>query len=135
MPRTILIVDDEPAVRRLLAKWLQADGFIVIEAATGGEAIAAAQESLLDAIVMDVMLPDMNGFVATERIRTVPGFRSIPVIGLTGLDVRIDVAHEGGCTDLLSKPVEREALLEMVRRYIKSDQPRQQRYGNKHRIV
>jgi CheY-like chemotaxis protein len=128
---TILIVDDEPAVRRLIGKWLQAEGFIVIEAGNGREAISAAQESMLDLIVMDVMLPDMNGFVATERIRTVPGFKSIPVIGLTGLDVRIDVAHEGGCTDLLSKPVEREQLLEMVRRYIKSSKPRQQRYGSK----
>ena len=115
----ILVVDDEFEVRRLFAKWLEGAGYTVVEAATGGEAVNAASAVRPDLILMDVKLPDITGFVATEHIRALPGYRALPVICITGLDMRVDVAHEGGCTDLLLKPVEREALLAAVGRHLK----------------
>jgi CheY-like chemotaxis protein len=115
-----MLVDDEPTVRSLLAKWLRASGYEVIEAANGHEAIEVALQSLPQLIVMDVKLPDMTGFATTEHIRKLSGFKTIPVICLTGLDMRIDVAHEGGCTDLLLKPVERGELLRAVHARLKS---------------
>jgi CheY-like chemotaxis protein len=117
---SILVVDDDAAVRRLVTTWLKAQNFTVYEADTGSQAIEMAQQSAPDLIIMDVMLPDITGFVATERIRKIPGFRSTPVIALTGLDMRIDVAHEAGCTDLLLKPVDRDTLLNAVKRHLKS---------------
>lgn len=117
---TILIVDDDAAVRHLIALWLKAEGFAVFEAGTADRAITLVPESVPSLVIMDVMLPDMTGFEATTRIRALPGFRSIPVIALTGLDMRIDVAHEAGCSDLLLKPVERNTLLAAVHRHLKS---------------
>jgi CheY-like chemotaxis protein len=119
MPK-ILVVEDEPTVRRLVAGWLSAAGMSVIEASTGVQAIALVRQGSYDAIVMDVMLPDTTGFAATEGIRELPGCRTLPVIGLTGLDMRIDVAHEGGFTDLVLKPVERDVLVDAVKRNLVS---------------
>ena len=113
------MVDDEPAVRRLIVAWLKAADLDVIEAENGAQAIALVSQNAPDVIVMDVMLPDMTGFAVSERIRARPGFRSIPVIGLTGLDMRIDVAHEGGFSDLLHKPVDRDTLVYAVQRELR----------------
>jgi CheY-like chemotaxis protein len=115
----ILVVDDEQNVRRLLAKWLKSAGFQVSEAASGKEAVEIAAQSAPALIIMDIQLGDMTGFLATERIRALPGFRTIPVICITGLDMRVDVAHEGGCTDLLLKPLDHETFLTSVRRHLK----------------
>lgn len=116
---TILVVDDDDAMRKLVVTWLQAEGYKVFQAPTARHAIALVQQSAPDLILMDVMLPDMTGFAATQRIRAFPGFRGVPVIALTGLDMRIDVANEAGCTDVLLKPVERHQLLTMVKGYLK----------------
>jgi CheY-like chemotaxis protein len=114
-----LVVDDEPAIRRLLVTWLEADGFDVLEAETGGEAVELARTALLQLIIMDINLPDMTGFSATERIRASREFATVPIICMTGLDMGIAAAHEGGCTDLLLKPIERAQFLAAVRRHVK----------------
>ncbi|HEY0673443.1 MAG TPA: response regulator [Longimicrobiales bacterium] len=115
----ILIVDDEPAMRRLLNQWLTLAGHQVVEAALGAQAIDMTQLLLPDLIIMDVKLPDISGLAAAQEIRALPGLRATPVICLTGLDMRVDVAQEGGCTDLLLKPVTREALIDAVQRHLK----------------
>lgn len=114
----ILVVDDEPAMRRLLVQWLTLAGHQVSEAALGAQAVAMTQHLLPNLIIMDVKLPDMSGLAAAQEIRALPGLRAIPVICLTGLEMRVDVAQEGGCTDLLLKPVTREALLDAVQRQL-----------------
>jgi CheY-like chemotaxis protein len=115
----ILIVDDEPEVRGFLAKALKAHGFNdVLEAETGTSAIDAARRWRPDLIVMDIQLPDMTGFAAVRRIRQLPGLTTLPIICLTGLDMKMDVAHEGGCTDLLLKPVEPKALFHAIQRHL-----------------
>lgn len=61
-------------------------------------------------------LPDMNGFLATEIIRALPGLEEIPVICVTGLDISVDSARGRGCTDLLKKPFPPQDLIAVVRR-------------------
>jgi CheY-like chemotaxis protein len=115
----ILIVDDELEVRGFLTKALKAHGFTdMLEAATGTLAIDAARRWRPDLIVMDIQLPDMTGFAAIRQIRRLPGLTTLPIICLTGLDMKFDAAHEGGCTDLLLKPVEPGVLFKAIQRHL-----------------
>ena len=112
----ILIVDDNPDERRIFATALYYNGFETVEAAAGMEAIAIARDEQPDLILMDVKLPDMNGFLAAEIIRAEATSRTVPVVCLTGLDITPEAARERGCTELLIKPVEPKDLVTAVHR-------------------
>lgn len=117
VPR-ILVVDDHPDERRILATVLYYNGYDVVEAASGREAVVAAAEARPDLILMDLRLPDMTGFLAAEIIRTGLGFIDIPVICVTGMDVPVERARERGCADVLYKPVYPEDLVRAVHRQL-----------------
>jgi CheY-like chemotaxis protein len=112
----ILIVDDNPDERRIFATALYYNGFETVEAAAGMEAITIAREALPDLILMDIKLPDMNGFLAAEIIRANASNSSVPIVCLTGLDISPEAARERGCTELLIKPVEPKDLVNAVHR-------------------
>ena len=112
----VLIVDDNADERRIFATALYYNGFDVAEAGSGTEAIKAARESVPDVIIMDIRLPDMNGFIATEIIRAALDLERVPVICVTGLDLSGIDARERGCADLLIKPVEPHVLVAAIRR-------------------
>ena len=112
----ILIVDDNPDERRIIATALYYNGFETVEAAAGMEAITLARESLPDLILMDIKLPDMNGFLAAEIIRANAASSAVPILCITGLDITSEAARERGCTELLVKPVEPRDLVIAVHR-------------------
>jgi CheY-like chemotaxis protein len=114
----ILIVEDNSDERRILATTLYYNGFETEEAGNGIEAIRAVKIGPPDLIIMDVKLPDMNGFLATEIIRAVPGCEKTPVVCVTGMDIPLDIARERGCSDLLIKPVTPEGLVNSIRRLL-----------------
>jgi two-component system OmpR family response regulator len=113
----ILVVDDNPDERRIFGTVLYYNGYEVLEAGTGMDAVAAARDAAPQLILMDVKLPDMTGFLAAEIINTGLNL-DLPVICVTGLDITEAHARERGCVDLLIKPVSSEDLVRSVRRVL-----------------
>ena len=102
-PQTVLVVDDEPMVREVLAQYLSHDGFTVVEAADGDEAVAKLDESSPDLVLLDLMLPKRHGL---EVLRHARSTSDVPVILLTALgDEKDRVAGlELGADDYVVKP-------------------------------
>ena len=109
----ILIAEDEPHLREVLHMQLELAGFEVIEACDGEEALELAQHVRPDVILLDVMMPRMDGYEALQRLRASYATRFIPVIMLTAKDTREDVltGFQGGANDYLTKPYDRRELL------------------------
>ncbi|MGN6575010.1 MAG: response regulator, partial [Nocardioides sp.] len=82
----LLVVDDEPNIRELLSASLRFAGFEVTAVGTGHEAVAAAASGQPDLVVLDVMLPDLDGFEVLRRVKADAGTAAVPVIILTALD-------------------------------------------------
>ena len=114
---TILVVEDEPMNRELIVEWL-ADAYNdIVTAADGEEALAAVAEHDPDLVLLDIMLPGMDGYEVCRRLRANPGTAAIPVVMVTGLHGVDDVerAGEAGADDFLTKPINRAELLMRVR--------------------
>ncbi|MEW9531878.1 response regulator transcription factor [Microbispora sp. NPDC049125] len=118
----LLVVDDEPVVRELLSATLRFAGYTVTSAATGGEAVEAARAEPPDLVLLDVMLPDMEGFEVIRRLRELPrpldGTRpgQVPVLFLTARDAtqdKINGLRLGG-DDYVTKPFDLEELLARI---------------------
>jgi diguanylate cyclase (GGDEF)-like protein/PAS domain S-box-containing protein len=103
----ILVVDDDTAIRELVREALELFQFDVIEARNGAEGVASFTRHKPALVVMDVRMPEMDGFQACAAMRRVPGRASTPILILTGLDdtESIKSAYEAGATDFASKPV------------------------------
>jgi two-component system, cell cycle response regulator len=114
---TILIVDDEPLGRETLNALLQPQGYRLEFAAAGPEALEQAQAHLPDLILLDVMMPGMDGFEVCRRLRASPQLREVPVILLTALDDRASRLQgiEAGADDFITKPFDRIELRARVR--------------------
>ena len=117
----LLIVEDEETLRTAEAKFLRRVGFDVREATNGREAVEAAlQEPVPDAILMDIMLPELNGVQATRLIRENPRSASIPVIACTGAVLGPVSIESAGFVRVLHKPFSLNDLLSTVREYVKA---------------
>lgn len=116
-PATILVVDDEPIGREMLGALLSAEGHQIMFAGDGEEALAKASRLAPDLILLDVMMPNMDGFEVCRRLRADPWLGDIPVIMLTALDDRASRlrAIEAGVDDFVSKPFDRIELRARVR--------------------
>ncbi|STQ91189.1 response regulator [Iodobacter fluviatilis] len=109
---TILIVDDEPRNRRLLDAFLSADGYTAIHANNGQEALMLSIDMQPSALLLDLMMPDMDGFQVLQKLKDNPATQAIPVIIVSALD---DLAARqrvlaSGADDFLGKPVDRWEL-------------------------
>src|SRR5207249_12277402 len=114
---TILLVEDFDDTRLMMKLWLLKHGYRVIEAETGEEAIAAAQRELPDLIIMDMMMPGMNGLDATQRIREYQALRETPIVAVSayGADEYRAIALKAGCNEYVSTPFEPRALAELIK--------------------
>ena len=116
-PHTVLVVDDTDDSRELAAAVLQSAGFAVIESATGSGALALARTKAPDAVVLDVHLPDIDGFDVCTKLKDEPRTRAIPVLFLsatyTGLDARIR-GLRSGADGYLTKPYDPVELVSAV---------------------
>ena len=117
----ILIVDDEAKNRKLLEVMLAPDGFVFLTAASGEEALAIVAVQSPDLILLDVMMPDMDGYEVAARIKANIGTKSIPIIMLTALDDRNArmLGLNAGAEDFLTKPVDRAELCVRVRNLLR----------------
>jgi two-component system response regulator VicR len=113
--RKILIVDDEPNVRRLLRTLLKKN-FNVIEAEDGGQAIDIASTENPDLILMDIMMPKMDGYTSCYALKQRPTTRSIPIIMLTaiGLKLNLELSKEIGAAGYITKPFNSRELLDNI---------------------
>ncbi len=116
MQRRILLVEDEPENRLLLRIILNTEGYVVREAEDGPQAFQALAEEKPDLILLDVMMPGMNGWAVYERLKADVETRAIPVIMLTALAQRTDVerAVNLGVEGYVTKPFEPADLLHLM---------------------
>jgi CheY-like chemotaxis protein len=111
---TVLVVDDDPSVRDLLAKTLEKEGYRVISARDGVEALAFAREHRPEAITLDVLMPQMDGWGTLKELKADAELRNIPVIMVTVLNER-GMAIPLGAADFVTKPVDRQRLTAILR--------------------
>jgi two-component system, cell cycle response regulator len=117
MTARVLVVDDVPANVRLLEARLTAEYFDVITASCGQEALAICERAECDLVLLDVMMPDMDGFEVCRRLKSNPTTQHIPVVMVTALDQLSDRVRglEAGADDFLTKPIPEMALIPRVR--------------------
>lgn len=113
----ILVVDDNKITTKLLRRYLEANGFDAKEAYDGIDCLEKLEEQLPDAVVLDVMMPRMDGYETVKRIKEQEHTKHIPVVIVTALN---DVANqlksiEAGADDFLSKPIEEKLLIAKVK--------------------
>jgi len=120
-PACILIVDDERHNRELLEVMLKPEGFLLLSAANGEEALAIISRQPPDLILLDVMMPGMDGYEVAGRIKNDPDTKSIPIIMLTALDDRNArmLGLTAGAEDFLTKPLDRAELSVRVRNLLR----------------
>ena len=114
---TILIADDEDDIRQLMAQLLAGEGYRVVEARDGAEAVEAAARHAPRLILMDIAMPGVDGLSAVWRIRGQPGLATVPIVIVSAYDtydLRAEAAG-AGCNGYLVKPLEVEKLKALVR--------------------
>src|ERR1035438_8217218 len=113
----VLVVDDEAPARELLASWLEPEGYQLITAGSSAEALAKAAEHVPDAITLNMLMPGKGGWDTLYELKKTPVTAGIPVIVVTVVDEpKIGLAL--GAAEYLVKPVDKEVLLETIRRHI-----------------
>ena len=119
MPK-ILIVEDNEMNRDMLSRRLARQGFEIVLAVDGKQGVEAAGKEMPDLILMDMSLPVMNGWEATEKVKSNPATRDIPVIALTAhaMSEDRDKCIAAGCNDFDTKPVDLPRLLEKIKALI-----------------
>jgi DNA-binding response OmpR family regulator len=122
MPKTILVVDDKANVRQLLRDYLTQEGFTVVTATNGREALYAARHETPDAVLLDLMMPEMDGYAFLEAYRRE---RSVPVIIITARDEETDAVRglELGADDYVIKPFRMRELAARVRAVLRRADP------------
>jgi two-component system, cell cycle response regulator DivK len=124
MSTRILVIDDHEDNRRILNDLLTNAGYEVLMAANGEDGVALAKTRAPNLILMDIQLPDIDGYEATRRIRGDPTLRNLPVIAVTSYALSGDDAKAlaAGCDAYIAKPFSPRALLATVREYLAQSQ-------------
>jgi CheY-like chemotaxis protein len=118
---TVLVIDDEPAVRDLMQRFLGKEGFRVVTAHGGEDGLRQARELRPDAITLDVMMPGMDGWAVLSALKADPDVADIPVVMLTIVDDK-NLGYALGASDYLTKPIDRERLVTVLKQY-RHDRP------------
>ncbi len=116
----ILITDDDRSMRTLLNLAMTEEGYDVVEAKNGEQCLGEYQLTKPDAILLDAVMPDIDGFTCCDKIRQLPGGELIPILMITVLDDQksIDQAFNCGATDYITKPIHWAVLSQRMRRLL-----------------
>jgi PAS domain S-box-containing protein len=120
-PPAILVVEDNAMTRKVVRRALEDDDLTVLEAPDGRTALEIAARKVPDLILLDLVLPDADGFALVERLRALPGGASVPILAFTAFSAGIeDAAHiaAGGFTGIVVKPVDPSLLVETIRAHL-----------------
>jgi len=121
----IMVVDDEPDLLDVVRLILESDGYQVVTAGSGQEALDKLDKEMPDLILLDIIMPRMDGWEVFSRIKSNPRTANIPVIMLTAKDQRIDKLiglHVVRVNDYITKPFGRAELLERIKRVLQEKQ-------------
>jgi PAS domain S-box-containing protein len=116
-PMTVLVVDDEAAVHEMVAAALSKDGHRLMHANDGAEALDLMRTSPPDVIILDVIMPKVDGWSVLGIVKSDPALQHIPVIMLTNVDNR-NLGYSMGAADFMTKPVDRARLIALVKKYL-----------------
>ena len=121
MSARVLVVDDNAANRKLLEAWLNAEYFDVLTASSGQEAITICETTQCDIVLLDVMMPGMNGFEVCRRLRIHVATAHLPVVMVTALGQPADLVRglEAGADDFVTKPIDEVHLIARVRSLVR----------------
>lgn len=125
MKKSILLVDDEPGLRDLLRAMLQLGGFEVIEAEDGLDALDKLEMFVPDVMILDVMMPNMDGVTLCKQLRSSSQFATLPIIMLSG-KTQFQAVQEGlaaGADRYLCKPITVNELIQNVRELLPAPSP------------
>jgi len=117
---TILYVEDNVDNRTLVRRVLLSEDYKLIEAVNAVDALRVLENTKPDLILMDINMPDMDGYTLTSKIKTIPGFERIPILALTANVMRGDKEKtlEAGCDGYIQKPLDIDQLIREVERFL-----------------
>lgn len=118
---TILYIEDNPENRLLVRRVLLAEGYDIVEAENAGKALKWLEDNRPDLILMDINMPDLDGYTLTARVRAMPGFERVPIVALTANVMRGDreKSLEAGCDGYIQKPIDIDLLPAQILRYLR----------------
>ncbi len=124
----VVVVDDDRAMRQMIHKVLASSGFRVEQAEDGAQALNLCTRLMPDIVLMDALMPVMDGFEACARLRQQPGTENIPVLMVTGLndEQSVDKAMKAGASDFITKPIYWPLLLQRLRHILANQRAEQQ---------
>ena len=117
---TILYVEDNLDNRTLVRRILLSEDYDLIEAVNAADALRVLENTKPDLILMDINMPDMDGYTLTSKIKTTPGFERVPILALTANVMRGDKEKtlEAGCDGYIQKPLDIDQLVREVERFL-----------------
>jgi diguanylate cyclase (GGDEF)-like protein len=123
----LLVVDDDRSMRLALKNVFKNEDYVIEEAGNGMQAISMCQRNMPDLVLMDAMMPEVDGFTACERIRSLPGGKDTPVLMITALENEDSIvrAFASGATDFIPKPIHFAVLKQRVSRLIQANKVEQ----------
>ncbi len=117
---TILYVEDNPDNRLLVKRVLLAEDYSLLEAIDANDALSVLKTAHPDLILMDINMPDMDGYTLTAKIRSMPGFERVPILALTANVMRGDKEKtlEAGCDGYIQKPIDIDQLTREIEKFL-----------------
>ena len=121
MPK-ILVVEDNLTMRTMMVEYLQSHGFAVVSADDGVAGVKTADTERPDLVLMDVNMPELDGWEATRQIHALGGLEQLPIIALTAHALSDDRRHaiEAGCIDYHTKPVQFDELMKQIEQALRA---------------
>jgi two-component system cell cycle response regulator DivK len=119
---SVLYVEDNPDNRVLIRRVLESEDYLVFEAENANDAIDHLKIHKPDIILMDINMPEVDGYTLTARIKSIPGFEKIPIIALTANVMRGDreKSIQAGCDGYIQKPIDIDTVTQQIERYIRN---------------
>ncbi len=117
---TILYVEDNSDNRKLVRRVLEVEGYAVVEAKDGMEAMSCLENRPIDLALMDINMPDVDGYTLTAQIRAMPKYAKLPIVAVTANVMRGDRERslQAGCDGYIQKPIDIDTLAQQVERFL-----------------
>jgi two-component system cell cycle response regulator DivK len=122
---TILYVEDNSDNRKLVRRVLEVEGYAVVEATNAYEALERLEAQPIDLALMDINMPDMDGYTLTSRIKATPRFAKLPIVAVTANVMRGDRERslQAGCDGYIQKPIDIDNLSSQIERFLMMRNP------------